>query len=122
MLVYGHDSVPARIALGRRLSLHEFQSKVVSLIMPHASPFVGSVRSQCVSDCAGARITINQRMNGELYGRDPPLPAMIMDFRQTKRPPPFERLVEVRAQNLVDVEAICIGGTVLASSVRLPLH
>jgi hypothetical protein len=38
-------------------------------------------------------------MNAELYGgADPPSPATILDYRRTKRPPPFERLAAVRAR------------------------
>jgi len=37
-------------------------------------------------------------MNAELYGGpEPPSPATILDYRRTKRPPPFERLAAVRA-------------------------
>lgn len=45
---------------------------------------------------AGAEITLNTKMNAELYGASPPPPADIMDVRRCKRPPPFERLVKVR--------------------------
>ena len=48
--------------------------------------------------CTGARLTVARKMNAELYGGpDPPSPATILDYRRTKRPPPFERLAAVRA-------------------------
>ncbi len=48
---------------------------------------------------AGARLTVARKMNAELYGgADPPSPATILDYRRTKRPPPFERLAAVRAR------------------------
>ena len=47
---------------------------------------------------AGARLTVAQKMNAELYGGpEPPSPATILDYRRTKRPPPFERLAAVRS-------------------------
>ncbi len=58
---------------------------------------------------AGARLTVAHKMNAELYGGlEPPSPATILDYRRTKRPPPFERLAAVRTSTVYPKPCLCV--------------
>ena len=56
-------------------------------------------------------------MNAELYGGpDPPSPATILDYRRTKRPPPFERLAAVRLFRVANALLFC--GTIMRQGAK----
>jgi lipid-binding SYLF domain-containing protein len=48
-------------------------------------------------NAAGAVVRLDKKQNAELYGEGA-APEQVLNIQLTKRPPPFDRLVKVRAE------------------------